>query len=103
MVSMATPYTNYVCMHMKQKGDVDFCALKTVTPSRHEHALPYTPTFDRVYISKRPDHKKLKTIKTHFDRLKQFGVLFRRLTSLLHGFLWSCPQKTSVLWPKFPL
>lgn len=47
--------------------------------------------------------KKMKTTKTDFDRLKRFGLLFRRLTSLLRGFLWSCPQKTLMPGPKFPL
>lgn len=58
-----------------------------VTPSRHEHASPHKPTFDKGYISKREDEKKLKTIKAHFDRLMQFGLLFRRLTSLLPSFV----------------
>lgn len=76
------------------------------SPSRYEHGLPHTLTFEKVYISKQRNwggEKKMKTTKTDFDRLKRFGLLFRRLTSLLRGFLWSCPQKTLMPGPKFPL
>lgn len=99
VVSMATPCTNYICLCMKQKGELFLRSFKQSPPPEHEHALPYTPTSDRVYISKR-----LKTIKTHFDRRKQFGLLFSRLVSSLQGFLWSCPSiKTLVPRPKFSL
>lgn len=112
VVSMATTYTNDVCVHVKQnkkkkRDDFSFCAPKMFSPSRYEHGLPHTLTLEKVYISKRRNwgkkKKKKKTTKTDFDRLKHFGLLFRRLTSLLRGFLWSCPQKTLMPGPKFPL
>lgn len=75
----------YVWMHIKQQHQkkTRFLVLKMVTPCRHKHAgLPFTPTFHKVSISKRQDKTELKPTKTHFDRLKHFGLLLRRLTFL---------------------